>query len=164
MYITEAMVTDVKTCLAGANLDDIARQMWEHDVGSIPVVTDDNRPIGIITDRDIAMAAMLNHQPLWEIKAMQLIEGQHLCCCHAEETLESCLVKMQQNSIRRVPVVTGDGSLNGIISMGDAVAFSRNRSRAGDQNAIETEDVMGMLKNVSAHHPSPDKPAAPSNM
>ena len=79
MYVNEAMTIDVKKCKPYSSLNDVARMMWECDCGAIPVVSDDNKPLGIITDRDIAMSAMLNHQALWEIQASTVIQGQSLC-------------------------------------------------------------------------------------
>ena len=114
MYVKEAMTSDVRICGPHSSLDDVARMMWDADCGAIPVVTDDNKPMGIITDRDIAMAAMLNHQPLCDIQASTVIQNQTLCCCEQQESIESCLRKMQQAEVRRIVVTDESGSLVGI--------------------------------------------------
>jgi predicted transcriptional regulator len=161
MYVNEAMITDVKTCKAGSNLEEVARLMWDNDVGSIPVVSEDNRPLGIITDRDIAMCSMHRHQALWDIQAGQLIQSQRLCCCHQEDSIESCLNKMEQNEVRRVLVTNEDGTLAGIISMGDIVAFTREQG--GDRKSaqpVSPGEALEMLRHVSGHHASPNRPPA----
>ena len=160
MYVNEAMTTDLKTCRPYSSLDDNARLMWDGDCGAIPVVTDDNKPMGVITDRDIAMAAMLNHQPLWEINASTVIQGQNLCCCNQLDTIESCLRKMEQSEVRRMLVTDESGCLAGILSMGDALAFTRGESVVRKGEKVDVDNVLGMLKKVSAHHASDSK--APS--
>jgi CBS domain-containing protein len=166
MYVHEAMTSDLKTCRPYSSLDEVARLMWEGDCGSIPVISDDNKPMGVITDRDIAMAAMLNHQPLWEINASTVIQGQDLCCCNQQESLESCLAKMEQKEVRRVLVTDAAGSLVGILSMGDALAFTRSdNANVARRDKVDVDDVLGMLKKVSGHHgdnQQADKQPAPS--
>jgi len=158
MFATNAMSTATKSCKPDFNLEQVAHLMWEGDCGAMPVVDDENRPIGIITDRDIAMAAMLNHQPLWEIHAGALIKDQTLRYCQVNDQLEDCLSIMEQNSIRRLPVVNAQGALAGILSMGDVIAFaSEKKSKAKNAQSVAYRDVIGMLKNVSAHH---ERPAA----
>jgi CBS domain-containing protein len=162
MYVNEAMTTDVKTCKTYNSLNDVARLMWEGDCGAIPVVSDDNKPLGIITDRDIAMSAMLNHQALWEIQASTVIQGQSLCCCDQRESIESCLRKMEKSEVRRALITDEAGCLAGILSMGDALAFTRQDSSARDSSGresyakkadkVEVDNVLGMLKKVTAHH------------
>lgn len=152
MNVNEAMTALVKVCRAETSLDDIARMMWESDCGAIPVVSHDDKPIGIVTDRDIAMAAMINHQPLWEIQASRVIQGQHPCCCSATESLESCLEKMEQGEVRRIMVTDERGAICGILSLGDAVKFSTGQKTRWNKNTIDTEPLLGMLRKVSGHH------------
>lgn len=158
MYVNEAMTTDLKTCRPHNSLDEVARLMWSGDCGAIPVITDDNRPMGVITDRDIAMAAMINHQPLWEIKAATVIQSQSPCCCGQQETVESCLSKMEQSEVRRVLVTDDAGCLVGILSMGDALAFTKPDNSFKKADKVDVDNVLGMLKKVSAHHPSGNTP------
>ena len=158
MNVNEAMTKAVKCCSSSTSLDVIARMMWEEDCGSIPVVGDDNRPVGIVTDRDIAMAAMLNHEPLWSIPASRVIQGQRLACVTQQESIEDCVTKMEQKRVRRILVTDDGGALCGIVSMGDAVAFA-NCDRDNDQSpAVEPDQVIGMLRKVSAHHSPGDEP------
>jgi CBS domain-containing protein len=152
MKVNEAMSSPVKCCNPSTSLDAVARMMWEGNCGSIPVVSDDNRPLGIITDRDIAMAAMLNHQPLWAIPAARVIEGQRLTCCSERESIEDCVAKMEQSRVRRILVTDRDGALCGIVSMGDAVAFTERDTDNDQVPAVESEQLLGMLRQVSAHH------------
>ncbi|MEX2367194.1 MAG: CBS domain-containing protein [Pseudohongiellaceae bacterium] len=150
MNVNEIMSTNVKTCNVDTSLDEAARMMWDHDCGAIPVVNSKNKPIGIITDRDIAMAAMHRHLPLWDMSAGELIKGQHPVCSHQEDPLASCLQKMEQNGVRRILVTNQNGSLAGIISMGDILAFTSSRQNAA--KSVGFGQVLSMLQHVSGHH------------
>jgi CBS domain-containing protein len=154
------MTAPVRCCSPDSSLEDLARMMWAEDCGSIPVVDDESRPVGVVTDRDIAMAAMLKHQPLWEICASDVIKGQRVVCCSQQEPVESCVAKMKENSVRRILVTDDAGKLVGIVSMGDTVAFAQDSPDPIAGCAIDSDEVLGMLRKVSAHHPSGDNPIA----
>jgi len=65
MNASDVMTKTVRSCSAGDSLQRAAQLMWEGDCGSVPVVDSDNRVVGILTDRDIAMAAYTQGRPLW---------------------------------------------------------------------------------------------------
>lgn len=162
MNINEIMSIDVKTCTPDSNLEELASLMWNNDCGAIPVVDPQNKPMGIVTDRDIAMAAMLNHKPLWSLTAAEVIQNQSLCSCLQNSSLQDCLTMMKEEGVRRLLVVNADDTLAGIVSIGDILAFTGNSgSRGKKQSApIKHEAVLGMLKRVSAHHSQPNRPLA----
>src|SRR5262245_6101900 len=64
MEVREIMSTDLETCRADDTLDRAARLMWEHDCGVVPVVDHEGTAVGMITDRDICMAAYTQGRPL----------------------------------------------------------------------------------------------------
>ncbi|MGV3590501.1 MAG: CBS domain-containing protein [Gammaproteobacteria bacterium] len=159
MKVNQAMTAPVKCCTPNSSLEEVARMMWDADCGAIPVVGDDNKPVGIITDRDIAMCAMFRHQPLWDIRASQVIEGrQNLVCCNQGDAIDDCITKMQQAEVRRILVLDDRGALCGIVSLGDAVAFTERDTDQDDIPAVESEQLLGMLRRVSGHHQSGDNP------
>lgn len=158
MYVNQAMTTSVKTCQLQTNLDDAARLMWEGDCGAIPVVNEDHKPLGIVTDRDIAMAAMLNHQPLWDIPVATVIQPQQPYCCSQQDTVETALGIMEKNGVRRLLVTDEGGSLAGILSMGDALALTQGLDGGRNKPAVSIEQMLGMLRKVSSHHKSPELP------
>ncbi len=152
MLVHEVMTANVKSCKHSQNLELVARLMWDNDCGAIPVVDDANHPVGIITDRDIAMAAMLNHRPLWDMSVGDIIRDQKMVFCRVDEPVQSCIASMEKHCVRRIPIVDAGGSLAGILSLGDAIAFTQDgKSRTA---AIPVEDTLAMLKTVSAHHNS----------
>jgi CBS domain-containing protein len=126
--------------------------MWEADCGAIPIVDEQHQPVGIVTDRDIAMSAMFNREPLWNMTASRVIQGQQLVSCSPQDSIESCLEKMKDAEVRRIVVTGNDGALCGIVSIGDAVAFASSAAHRDSECAINSGQVLGMLRCVSGHH------------
>lgn len=149
MNIKEIMTTDVKSCTPDSTLDSVAMMMWDNDCGSIAVVEEDGMPVGMITDRDIAMGSALNHKPLWEISTREITNDRPVHICDADDDVKQLLKVMQTEKVRRVPVVNGDGKVEGIVSTDDLVAFAKNTGR---NSTISYEDAMETLKAVSNHH------------
>ncbi|TQV81157.1 CBS domain-containing protein [Exilibacterium tricleocarpae] len=148
MKIQETMVSNVSTCHADAPLDQVALMMWNHDCGCIPVVDDEHRPLGVVTDRDIAMGAALGHKPLWDMKAGDITAAKPVYTCRETDDLSTALELMQEYKVRRLPVTNGDGTITGIVSMGDIIACAKT----GRNASLKYDATAGMLKAVSGHH------------
>ncbi|HTP25981.1 MAG TPA: CBS domain-containing protein, partial [Anaeromyxobacteraceae bacterium] len=71
MRVEEIMCTHLETCRPEESLQTAAQSMWDHDIGILPVMAPDGRPMSVITDRDIAMAACIRGKPLGEIKVSE---------------------------------------------------------------------------------------------
>lgn len=151
MNIKDLMVKKVTSCTPETNLEVAGQLMWDQDCGAIPVLDDDNHPIGILTDRDIAMSAVLNHKPLWDITAHDVTGNREIFTCHMDEDIKSALTTMQTHKIRRVPVVDSDGRLHGLLSIDDIIACSE-QGKGETQPQILFEDTMNTLKAVCFHH------------
>ena len=152
MHVNELMTRNIATCGADNSLESIAMQMWQSDCGAIPVLDNSNSPIGVITDRDIAMSAALNHKPLWELSASQLLDGRTTFTCREGDNVKSALRTMWAQHVRRLPVVDDSGSLIGMISMDDIIARAERGSRGAPPPDLSFDDAMSTLKSVAYHH------------
>jgi CBS domain-containing protein len=161
MHVIEAMTQNVVTCHGDTTLDEVARKMWEHDCGAVPVLNTEGKPVGIVTDRDIAMSAMLNHRPLWDIRAATVIQTQALHSCGPHDTIEDCLAKMERTKVRRLPVIDEQGKLAGIISTVDAVALTEPGGRKREPK-VGVEHVLGMLRKVATRNIVPAQSITPA--
>ena len=132
MKIDEIMTRDVRGILPDETLGTAAQIMWENDCGAVPVVDADGRLIGIVTDRDICMAAQLQGAPLHDSRVSSAM-ARDVKTCSPRDTPVTVQAIMQQNKIRRVPVVDDQGRLVGIVTLGDlAYLVSRNPDAGGD--------------------------------
>jgi CBS domain-containing protein len=98
----------------------LVAKMNEEDVGSVVVVEDDE-PIGIVTDRKIAMA-IGDHEDLAEVTAGNLVEGDLLTITTAESVFD-VLTMLREEGIRRLPVVDEEGNLEGVVALDDIIVL-----------------------------------------
>jgi len=151
MNVQDIMTTDVATCGSDTNLEAIASMMWNRNCGAIPVLNQSGQPVGVVTDRDIAMGCALNHKPLWELTAQDILGGREVHFCQATDSIKSSLQQMSQNHIRRLPVVNNEGHLVGMLSLGDIVAYAESEM-PGKIPEISFGETINTLKQVYVHH------------
>lgn len=130
MFVRDLMKESVHTCHAGESLECAARVMWEHDCGVVPIVDDAQRVVGVITDRDVAMAAYTQGKPLPEIPIGGIM-ARDVVTCHPSDPLDLVEDLLQEAQIRRVPVVDDGGRLVGILSLNDLVRGATPGGRLG---------------------------------
>jgi CBS domain-containing protein len=116
MRVSEAMTRDVRVANPGQSIRDVAKIMAEIDAGSMPVGEND-RLVGMITDRDIAIRAVAKGKgPDTPVSEVMSKEVKY---CFEDEDLEHVAKNMGDIRVRRLPVVSRDKRLVGIVSLGD---------------------------------------------
>jgi CBS domain-containing protein len=151
MIVKEVMNREVTTCRQEATLDSAAILMWDGDCGTVAVVDEWGKVIGIITDRDICMAVALQHKPASEIQ-VQDVMSRHLFTCQPESDIMNALKTMSFQRVRRLPVTNDSGQIEGIISIEDLIA-SAERGRRGIQTPeLSYDDTMTTLKAICRTH------------
>ncbi len=128
MRIEHIMTKPVVTCRAEDDLDSAARLMWEHDVGALPVVSQDGKLCGMITDRDICMAAYTQGRALDTIPVRCAMATQ-VHACVAERL-------MSEHQVHRVPIVDEDDAPIGLLSLNDIARSAKAGEKAGAERAI----------------------------
>ena len=147
MKAGQLMKQRVMTCDASDSLEAAARIMWENDCGCVPVRDSDGRVGGMITDRDVCMAAYLQGGPLRTLYVgSAMARGVHSCT--PESTIAECEAIMRQHQVRRLPVVDGDGRLVGILSMSDIGREARHET-GHKKGEVTLTQVGETLKAVS---------------
>lgn len=138
MKVSEAMHAGAVWIEPDATLSDIAERMRKDDIGAIPVGEND-RLIGMVTDRDIALRGLDGGADPLQLTARDVMTGP-IVFCTANEELEDAVRIMERKQIRRLPVIDSDRRMVGMLSMGDVAA------KAPASLAAET------VRAVSAHH------------
>ena len=131
MQVKDVMTPDPACCTPDTTLQRAAEMMVEHDCGEIPVVENmaSMLPVGVITDRDITcrtVAKGLN--PL----TMTVSECMTTPCVTVmpDMSLDECCRIMEENKIRRVPVVDAGGACCGIVALADFAKHAAKRETA----------------------------------
>ena len=117
MRISEVMTKSPACCTTDTSLEVVARTMLTCDCGSVPV-TEDDRVIGIITDRDIVTRAVAAGKCPLTMTAGDLMT-RPVAMVHPEDTIEAVLKTLEENQVRRAPVVDGSGHVVGMVSQAD---------------------------------------------
>lgn len=122
MKIKDIMSTNVKIVAPETLLNEVAKKMQASDCGSVLVGKDD-RLLGVITDRDLALRCVAeSHHPA-ETTAEQVMTKEILYC-RDTDSMEDVALNMTKNKVRRMPVLDKDKRLVGIISLGDLAVHS----------------------------------------
>lgn len=128
MQVSQVMTNTVTWVTPDAPLPEIARKMRDEDFGAMPVAEQD-RLVGMITDRDIVVRGVAQDVDVRQATARQVMSPRILYCFE-DESVESALQSMGANQIRRLPVINRDKRLVGVVSLGDLSRAAQNP--AGD--------------------------------
>ncbi len=120
MKVFELMTVDVGFCRTGDDLARAAYIMWQRDCGVVPIVGDDGRVIGVVTDRDIAIAAASQNRRPSEMRCGEMV-ARSVACCLLDESIADVLERMAKLRVRRLPVIGARHELAGIISLTDII-------------------------------------------
>lgn len=153
MKVREVMTVRPESCGPDANLSAAAMIMWRNDCGVVPVVGENQKVLGVITDRDICMAVATRHCPGEKVRARELMSGR-LVSVGPEDDVEVALDLMRLEQVRRLPVVGPDDTLVGIVSMNDLILHTATE-KGRRHGALTPEAVLHTLKGISMHRAAP---------
>ena len=123
--------------------------MWDCDCGAVPVVNEERSVVGMLTDRDLCIAAATRAAAPAPIQVKDVM-SRDMAVCVLEDDVLKALKTINDRRVRRLPVVDARGRLAGIISLNDVVM--RTGGRAG---SIPSEVFLETLKTISAHTHQP---------
>ncbi|MDX8490866.1 CBS domain-containing protein [Mesorhizobium sp. VK22B] len=146
MKVGNCMTRDVKIANPDQPIRDVAQMMASLDAGVMPV-GDNDRLVGMITDRDIVVRGVaLGNGP--DTKVRDVMSVGEVRYCFDDEDIEHVLANMGNLQVRRLPVLNRDKRLVGIISLGD-LAKSGEAAEAGE--ALGSISVPGGEHSQTAH-------------
>jgi len=149
MKIRELMTVAIRTCNPNDTMNTAAQAMWECDVGCVPVVDDEGVLCGMITDRDMAMAAHMSGLPLWALRVGDAMAAV-VYAVEPGGSLSDAAELMKRYQLRRLPVVDAERRLCGLITLGE---LARSAARRGSK-ALTAKDVASILAAVSSPRPT----------
>jgi CBS domain-containing protein len=120
MKVKDIMTKDPACCMPDTNLQAVARMMIDNDCGCIPVVDNEQsmKPVGVITDRDICCRTVAEGKNPLEMTAGDCMSSPSVTVSQ-ETSIEDCCKLMEENQIRRIPVVDENGRCCGIVAQAD---------------------------------------------
>jgi CBS domain-containing protein len=146
MILQEVLTADVKACRPDTDLAAAAKMMWDGDCGVVPVVNEERRIVGMITDRDICIAAATRATAPSNIPASQVMSTE-VHTCRPDDDVRAALKTMKEHRVRRLPVVDQQQRLVGIVSLNDLAARAECRKGAD----VPGEEFLETVKAICAH-------------
>ncbi len=131
MLICDILTKDVKVIGPDAFATDVAIAMAEKNCGSIPVA-ENNRLIGMITDRDLAIRCVATGLDPAATKARDIMSAGIVYYCYSDEPVEDVVRKMGEVKVRRLPVMNRENDMVGIVSLGDLAIACEDSAICGE--------------------------------
>ena len=143
MKVSEVMTRDVRTVRPDQTAKEAASFMLSEDAGSMPV-SDGDKLIGMITDRDIAVRGIAKgHGPDTPVSELMTDD---IVCAREDDDIEEVATKMSRAQVRRMPVIDANERLCGIVSLGD---LSREADTQSADQALQGVSAPGSKHNQS---------------
>ena len=117
MQVKEVMTQPVESVSPECTLQHASETMRARNIGALPVC-ENGRPIGMVTDRDIAVRGVAAGQHPSRATVREIM-SEKLISCQTDETIDAALKLMKTQQVRRLPIVDRDHQLVGILSVGD---------------------------------------------
>jgi CBS domain-containing protein len=152
MNISELMPKDVVTCKTTDSLNRVAQLMWERRCGCMPVLDDAERVVGVLTDRDLCMAAYTQGKRLDDMLATAVM-SRPVRTCLPSTNVEEVEDIMMAHGVRRVVVVESNGRLSGLVSLED---IARSGAEWDGRREIDLERVSFALAEISRRNAGTD--------
>lgn len=132
MKIASLIQRNLYSCTSHDTVDRAAQLMWDHDIGCLPVIDEQGHVAGMITDRDISMAAYTQGRSLSSIMIANVM-ARHVFSCRESDDATTIARTMSEHQIHRMPVIDDQGHPVGIVSIKDlARAASAGKIPAGE--------------------------------
>lgn len=148
MKIEELMTKQVQSCRAQDTLARAAQIMWEQDCGVVPVVDDEERVIGMLTDRDGFMATYTQGRRLDEV-AVGSAMAHKVYACQPGDDIHMAERLMRDARIHRLPIVDPEGRLVGILALADLARHMHRADRKAD-DGLSTQSIALTLAAISS--------------
>ena len=153
MKVKDIMTAQPETCTPDTNLAAAAALMLQADCGILPVVDQQGKLSGIVTDRDMYVALATR-----DTRASNLSVGdvarKEVFTCEPDDDVHTALEIMKQHHVRRLPVEGFGHTVQGMISMNDILLS------AGPRKAVRSDEVVDTLQAICGHRHAPVKTVA----
>lgn len=136
------MIIDPVTLQKHNTVGDAQKTMREYSIGGIPIIDDAGKLIGIVTNRDLRFERDLNHE------LSEVMTSKNLITVAQGTSLKEAEIILQKHKIEKLPVVTDDGTLLGLITFRDITKLT--------QKPIANKDQFGRLRVAAALGVTPD--------
>jgi CBS domain-containing protein len=147
ILVEDIMTRTPRCCAPETNLAAVTELMWIHDCGVLPVVAA-GHVLGMITDRDVAIALGTRDVPAREVTAIEAATAP-VVYCRDNDDIHAALHLMGEARVRRLPVVNANDELVGMIGINDLILAAHPLE--GSKPELDDEQVIEVMRRICAH-------------
>jgi CBS domain-containing protein len=147
LTVKDAMMETPYYCQPENNLGSATELMWNANCGFLPVQSTNGKVIGVITDRDICIALGTRNRPAAEVNVGEVMSGK-LYTCAPDDDIHTALQTMKEAKIRRLPVMSENGTLVGVLSTDD-ILFRAETPSPGKEPELSTDEVARTFRSIA---------------
>jgi len=140
MKVSEVMTRGVECTRPDASVYEAARMMADRDIGTLPVCGQNERLVGMLTDRDIVLRAVAEGQDPVMMRVREIMTPK-VITCFDDQSVEEAVRLMEEHQIRRIVVLDRAKRLAGILSLGDVAVETGDELLVGE--AVERVSASG---------------------
>ncbi len=145
--VAHVMTRNPSVCSPTDSVAQALATMWSRDVGCLPVVDGDERLVGMITDRDTAVAACTRGQRMDDIPVQSVMSTKVVGCAQGSG-LDEALALMRGRQVKRLPVLSKDGKVEGVVTLND-IARAVDRAVGTPRGTVDAQLVVATLVAVA---------------
>jgi len=147
MRVVDVMMGTPYYCRPESNLGSATELMWTGNCGFLPVMGKGEKVSGIITDRDICVALGTRGRPSGEVRVDEVMSSKVFSCA-PEDDIHLALRAMREGHVRRLPVITKQGALVGVISMDDVLLRAQAPSM-GKAPELSSDEIVKTFRAIN---------------
>lgn len=161
MIVKDVMRQNVATCTPSSNLASVVDAMRERDCAFLPVVDSHHIVVGVVTDRDVCFAAGREARParvsvrivssVGLTGSVSEVMSRPVFSCTADEDIRTVLATMARHHVKRLPVLTRSGQLEGVLSMDDIVSAAPRRDGPTAEEIVTAWKAVCASRPIEAH-------------
>jgi CBS domain-containing protein len=148
MKVVDMMMGTPYFCRPETNLGSATEMMWTGNCGFLPVVGNEGKVVGVVTDRDICIALGTRGRPSGEVTVVDVM-SQKVYSCGPDDDVRMALGTMRDGRLRRLPVISKEG-LVGVISMDD-ILLRADASGAARVGAVSSQEIVDAFRAINTH-------------
>lgn len=142
MKVRDIMAITPASCNMNTSVAAAVEILWVRNCGILPVVNAGQRVVGVVTDRDLCIALGTRNRLPGEITVGEVASG-NVFSCTPNDDVHTALAIMGQGKVRRLPVISAEGTLEGLVSLDDVVLHS-----GPGKGEIPYHEVVAVLKSI----------------
>jgi CBS domain-containing protein len=151
MTVSQLMTSSTKACSPDMNLAQATELLWTAACGALPVIDAAHKVTGIVTDRDICIALGTRNRLASDLTVAHVMTPAPFVC-HADDHIHAALNIMRERKVRRLPVVNGEGKLEGMLCASDVLVHARHDD--GSNPELSYENIVNTLRGIYCHSPA----------